>query len=150
MKKDDFKKPIFMVWIIVFISIALFYTLIYIGNKVDDFRYEVLSNLRDDVTNVQCIPYAYLNEKYKYVVSEKEYTEAASPKEIIRILELFNEIRYEVKSTTSLTTDGFETEPRGTVEVDGQKYDILHHIGFKTRNGKPLVVKWYADIEKQK
>jgi len=118
----------------------------YFGNKVCDFRTQVLFALQDNVLNLHCIPYEYLDDKYKQKISMEQYDAADSPKEILEIYNIFNSILYELKPTTEITTDGWKTYPIGIVEVDGKTYKLEHHIDFKVSGLKPRVVKWCVEI----
>lgn len=149
MKKNNSRKVIFSVGLIVLLSIIWLCTSLYFGFKVEDFRTQVLYHLSENVTDIQCIPYEYLDEKYKHMVSKEQYTEATSLNEIVAILQLFNGVPHVVEATTQITTDGFKTYPIGIVEIDGQKFEIEHHIDFSIKNFKPCVVKWYVDINRK-
>ncbi len=147
--KKKVRKVIFSVGLIVLLCIIWLCTSLYVGFKLEDFRTHVLFHLSENVTDIQCIPYEYLDEKYKHMVSKDQYTEATSLNEIVEILKLFNKVPYVIEPTTQITTDGFKTYPMGIVEIDGQKFELEHHIDFSIKDFKPCIVKWYVDIKKR-
>ena len=146
MSKVNLKKIIIITCILLVVGLGYFVSALFFENKVSEFRTEVLFDLSENTLNIQCIPYEYLDERYRSVVTKAKYNEADTSEEVVNILKLFNDVPHMTEPITGITTDGYRTYPSGIVEVNGLSYEIYHHIDFEVRNFKPCVVKWYVDI----
>lgn len=146
MKKNKYIKLFILCSII--IMIAYFCIGMYFGFQAERFRSQVLFALSENVINIQCIPYDYLSKQYKEKVNREQYNEAITAEEVVEILKLFNEVPHELEPTKWITTDGFKTYPLGEVEINGEKYQLHHHIDFSVKKFKPYVVRWCVDIKK--
>ena len=147
------RKKIIIVSVFIVIAMCIAAAAIYIITamnlllEADDYRHEVLNHLSANVMGIHSVDYDFLDDSYKSLISKEEYDSLRFDEDIVDVYKLFNTIS-ESRPTTTITTDGYRTDPCAVVDIQGKSFEIYHHIYFdvSVSEGRPKVVRWDIDI----
>lgn len=112
-------------------------------------------SLENNVTNIQCVNYSHLDDKYKSIITEDDFYREKTIDEYLVLFNKVNSVESSVnfyQSLSAASTDNGKHYPCEVItDGSGNEYLVYHHIYVASSLFfEPVIVQWTVDITENK